>query len=55
MQNISTKIIDYLNSDKDDLFEIGDARFVPMDKENNPELKSEKFTVQQGMLELSNS
>ena len=35
--------------------EIGDTRFVPMDKENNPELRSEKFTVQQGMLELSNS
>ena len=42
-------------SDKEDLFEIGDARFIPMDKENNPELRSEKFTVQQGMLELSNS
>ena len=42
-------------SDKEDLFEIGDCRFVPMDKENNPELKAEKFTVQQGMLELSNS
>jgi len=42
-------------SDKDDLFEIGDARFIPMDKENNPELRAEKFTVQQGMLELSNS
>ena len=42
-------------SDKDDLFEIGDTRFVPMDKENNPELKAEKFSIQQGMLELSNS
>ena len=42
-------------SDKEDLFEIGDCRFVPMDKENNPELKAEKFTVQQGMLELSNA
>jgi len=42
-------------SDKDDLFEIGDARFVPRDIINNPELRSEKFSVQQGMLELSNS
>ena len=42
-------------SDKEDLFEIGDSRFVPRDIENNPELRSEKFTVQQGMLELSNS
>ena len=29
--------------------------FVPMDKENNPELRAEKFSVQQGMLELSNA
>lgn len=42
-------------SDKDDLFEIGDAKFIPRDTVNNPELRSEKFTVQQGMLELSNS
>lgn len=42
-------------SDKDDLFEIADTRFVPRDKVNNPELRAEKFTVQQGMLELSNS
>ena len=42
-------------SDKDDLFEIGDAKFVPSDTVNNPELRSEKFTIQQGMLELSNS
>lgn len=42
-------------SDKEDLFEIGDARFVPRDIQNNPELRAEKFTVQQGMLELSNS
>ena len=42
-------------SDKDDLFEIGDAKFVPRDEINNPELRAEKFSVQQGMLELSNS
>ncbi len=42
-------------SDKEDLFEIGDAKFIPRDVENNPELKAEKFSVQQGMLELSNS
>ena len=42
-------------SDKEDLFEIGDTKFVPRDIENNPELRSERFTVQQGMLELSNS
>ena len=42
-------------SDKDDLFEIGDAKFIPKDTVNNPELRAEKFSVQQGMLELSNS
>ena len=42
-------------SDKEDLFEIGDSRFIPRDTENNPELRAEKFSVQQGMLELSNS
>jgi len=42
-------------SDKEDLFEIGDARFIPRDVEGNPELKSEKFSIQQGALELSNS
>ena len=42
-------------SDKEDLFEIGDAKFIPRDIENNPELRAEKFSVQQGMLELSNS
>lgn len=42
-------------SDKEDLFEVGDAKFVPKDITNNPELRSEKFSVQQGMLELSNS
>ena len=42
-------------SDKDDLFEMGDTKFIPKDPINNPELRAEKFSVQQGMLELSNS
>ena len=42
-------------SDKEDLFEVGDTKFVPRNVENNPELRAEKFSVQQGMLELSNS
>jgi len=42
-------------SDKEDLFEVGDTKFKPRDIANNPELKAEKFSVQQGMLELSNS
>ena len=42
-------------ADKDDLFEVGDTKFIPRDPINNPELRAEKFSVQQGMLELSNS
>ena len=42
-------------SNKDDLFEISDTRFIPKTPEENPELRSEKFVIQQGMLELSNS
>lgn len=42
-------------SDKEDLFEVGDTKFIPRDIANNPELRAEKFSVQQGMLELSNS
>lgn len=42
-------------SNKEDLFEIADTRFIPKDPENNPELRAEKFSVQQGMLELSNT
>lgn len=42
-------------SDKEDLFEIGDSKFIPRDIQNNPELKAQKFSVQQGMLELSNA
>ena len=42
-------------ADKDDLFEVSDTRFIPKTPEENPELRSEKFVIQQGMLELSNS
>ena len=42
-------------SDKEDLFEVGDAKYIQRDVEGNPELRAEKFTVQQGMLELSNA
>ena len=41
-------------SDKEDLFELGDTKFIPM-SEDNVELKAEKFSIQQGMLELSNA
>jgi flagellar basal body rod protein FlgG len=50
MQTIG--VWDFAN--KDDLFEISDTRFIPKTPEENPELRSEKFVMQQGMLELSN-
>ena len=56
MQKIPMQTIgiwDFAN--KDDLFEINDTRFIPKTPEENPELRSEKFVLQQGMLELSNS
>ena len=37
-------------SDKEDLFEIGNAKFIPMSADNR-ELRAEKFSVQQNMLE----
>lgn len=42
-------------SNKDDLFEIADTKFIPKTPDENPELRAEKFSVQQGMLELSNA
>lgn len=56
MQKVPMQTIgvwDFAN--KDDLFEINDTRFIPKTPEENPELRSEKFVIQQGMLELSNS
>ena len=51
MQRIG--IFDFSN--KEDLFEIGDTKFIPRNIEDNPELVAEKYSVQQGMLELSNT
>ena len=42
-------------SDKDDLFELSDTKFIPKSPETNVELKAEKYAIQQGMLELSNT
>lgn len=37
------------------LFNIGGSKFISRDNDNNPPLRAEKFSVQQGMLEMSNS
>lgn len=41
--------------DKGDLRSIGHSKFQPKHPEINPELRAEKFTIQQGALEASNS
>ncbi|MGN1125602.1 MAG: flagellar hook-basal body protein [Candidatus Gastranaerophilaceae bacterium] len=37
------------------LFNIGGSKFISRDNDTNPPILAEKFTVQQGMLEMSNS
>lgn len=46
-------IVDFQN--KEDLKSVGHSRYVPSYIGVNPELKSEKFTIQQGAIEASNS
>lgn len=46
-------IVDF--SDKQNLVSRGNAKFAPANPEINPELKAEKFHIQQGAIELSNS
>lgn len=42
-------------SNKEDMICIGGSKFKPVNPETNRELKAEKFTIQQGSLELSNA
>lgn len=46
-------IYDFKN--KEDLTCIGGSKFKPQDATTNPEMKAEKFSVQQGALEMSNA
>lgn len=46
-------IYDFQN--KEDMTYLGGAKFKPTNINTNPELKAEKFTLQQGSIELSNS
>lgn len=46
-------IFDFQN--KEDMTYLGGAKFKPTDISTNPELKAEKFTLQQGSIELSNA
>lgn len=42
-------------SDKEDLIPLGNGKFVPGTPELNPELRADKFSLQQGAIELSNT
>jgi flagellar basal-body rod protein FlgG len=46
-------VYDFQN--KESMFRMGDSKFISTDNENNPPVVAEKFTIQQGMLEMSNS
>ncbi len=42
-------------SNKEDMICVGGAKFKPIDIASNPELKAEKYLIQQGSLEMSNA
>lgn len=46
-------IWDFAN--KDDMMAVGTSMYVPKDPVANPEIRSQKYSVQQGSIELSNS
>ena len=42
-------------ADKDNLMAVGTSMYVPKDITTNPEMKSERYSIQQGSIELSNA
>ena len=42
-------------SNKEDMKSLGSARYYPKDMTTNPELAAEKYTIEQGAVELSNT
>ena len=46
-------IFDFAN--KDEMMSVGNSMYIPKDITTNPELKAQKFSVQQGTIELSNA
>lgn len=46
-------IFDFAN--KDEMMAVGTSMYVPKDITTNPELRAQKFSIQQGSIELSNS
>ncbi|MBR1943622.1 flagellar hook basal-body protein [bacterium] len=47
-------IYDFQNKETG-LFNIGSSKFITRDNDTNPPIRAEKFSIQQGMLEMSNS
>jgi len=54
-QIVMQKIGIYDFSNKEDMIGLGGSQFKPINVGNNPELKAEKFSLQQGALEMSNA
>ena len=46
-------VYDFAN--KDELMAVGTSMYVPKNAQTNPEIKSQKFCIQQGAIELSNA
>lgn len=46
-------IFDFAN--KEDMMSVGTSMYIPKDPASNPELRAQKFAVQQGTIELSNA
>ena len=42
-------------ADKDNMMAVGTSMYVPKDITTNPELRAQKFSIQQGAIELSNA
>ena len=47
-------VYDFQNKDTG-IFNIGGSKFISRDNDTNPPIQAEKFTIQQGMLEMSNA
>jgi len=46
-------VYDFAN--KDEMMAVGTSMYVPKNPQTNPEIKSQKFCIQQGAIELSNA
>lgn len=54
-KNTQQKVGVYDFKNKEDMVSVGSSKFKPIDATTNPEIKAEKYVVQQGTLEMSNA